>query len=101
MQRSNADNLNCREHRRLGRLETLWLGSCLAGLSLFLQFRTQPHLGCCLAAAAAAASAIFCGCLLEPPRARSNFQLAMHKQAYGVLFVRAHIWKPCGAVAKT
>jgi hypothetical protein len=28
-------------------------------LLLLLQFRTQPHLGCCLAAATAAASAIF------------------------------------------
>jgi hypothetical protein len=28
-------------------------------MRLLLQFRTQPHLGCCLAAATAAASAIF------------------------------------------
>jgi hypothetical protein len=36
-----------------------WVGSCFLLLLLLLQIRTQPHLGCCLAAATAAASAIF------------------------------------------
>jgi hypothetical protein len=36
-----------------------WAVSCIVLLLLLLQIRTQPHLGCCLAAATAAASAVF------------------------------------------